>query len=286
MSNRERISANNASIQACIDKANALPNAGGEVKCKTEVEKNIEITENGKSKYTPNEGQVFSSVKVNVNVPIPDGYIQPADTMEITKNGEYNIAKFEKVNVDVEGSGGSGGNNNLMEYFEGQTTDLYWDDVKKLRSGAFSKQTMESARFLALAEVGGAAFEQCSALASIDMPEVTTIQASAFYSCGDLALTELPPKLSRIMGSAFENCSSLAITHIPASVVAIVGSAFKNCSGLTSITFKGKPNSIASTAFSGCTNLTTINVPWADGAVKNAPWGATNATINYNYTGG
>lgn len=29
MSNRERISANNASIQACIDKANALPNASG-----------------------------------------------------------------------------------------------------------------------------------------------------------------------------------------------------------------------------------------------------------------
>lgn len=29
MSNRERISANNASIQVCIDKANALPNASG-----------------------------------------------------------------------------------------------------------------------------------------------------------------------------------------------------------------------------------------------------------------
>ena len=36
----------------------------------------------------------------------------------------------------------------------------------------------------------------------------------------------------------------------------------------------------------GCTNLTTINVPWAEGAVAGAPWGATNATINYNYTGG
>lgn len=106
MSNRERINANNASIQACIDKANALPNAGGEVECKVEVEKNIEITENGQFTYTPNEKQVFSSVEVNVNVPIPDGYIQPAGTMDITKNGEYNIAEFEKVNVDVKGGGG------------------------------------------------------------------------------------------------------------------------------------------------------------------------------------
>lgn len=30
----------------------------------------------------------------------------------------------------------------------------------------------------------------------------------------------------------------------------------------------------------------TRGVPWAEGAVTNAPWGATNATINYNYTGG
>jgi hypothetical protein len=40
-----------------------------------------------------------------------------------------------------------------------------------------------------------------------------------------------------------------------------------------------------SSAFSGCTSLTTINAPWAEGAVSGAPWGATNATINYNYTG-
>lgn len=43
---------------------------------------------------------------------------------------------------------------------------------------------------------------------------------------------------------------------------------------------------IGDSAFSGCTSLalTTINVPWADGAVANAPWGATNATITYGYT--
>ena len=51
------------------------------------------------------------------------------------------------------------------------------------------------------------------------------------------------------------------------------------------MTFEGTPTSIASSAFSNCVKLTTINVPWAEGAVANAPWGATNATINYNYTG-
>jgi len=53
---------------------------------------------------------------------------------------------------------------------------------------------------------------------------------------------------------------------------------------MRTLTFNGTPTSIASNAFGNCTNLRTINVPWAEGAVANAPWGATNATINYNYT--
>ena len=60
--------------------------------------------------------------------------------------------------------------------------------------------------------------------------------------------------------------------------------AFQNCTSFTSITFKSTPTTIASSAFNGCTNLTDIKVPWAEGAVSGAPWGATNATITYNYT--
>lgn len=63
-------------------------------------------------------------------------------------------------------------------------------------------------------------------------------------------------------------------------------SAFYYCINLTSITFEGTPVSIGSSAFSNCTKLTAINVPLAEGAVENAPWGATNAIINYNYVAG
>ena len=35
--------------------------------------------------------------------------------------------------------------------------------------------------------------------------------------------------------------------------------------------------------FEECTNLTDIYVPWAEGTVNNAPWGATNATVHYNH---
>lgn len=52
------------------------------------------------------------------------------------------------------------------------------------------------------------------------------------------------------------------------------------------VTFEGKPSgNTAKNIFQGCINLTEIKVPWAEGEVANAPWGATNATITYNYTG-
>lgn len=90
---------------------------------------------------------------------------------------------------------------------------------------------------------------------------------------------------TKIRRCAFYGCSHLALTSLPSGITNIGKSAFNNCTGLTSITFEGTPTSINSSSFSNCSNLTTINVPWSEGAVSGAPWGATNATINYNYTG-
>ena len=95
----------------------------------------------------------------------------------------------------------------------------------------------------------------------------------------------LPSGLTSIGNYAFFRCSGLTLTSLPSGITSIEDLAFYGCLGLASLTFEGKPKSISNLAFRGCTNLTTINVPWAQGAVKNAPWGARNATINYNYTG-
>ena len=86
-----------------------------------------------------------------------------------------------------------------------------------------------------------------------------------------------------IRNNAFYNCPKLALTSLSSGLTSIGNNAFYNCLGLDSLTFEGKPESISKSAFKECTNLTTINVPWAPGAVANAPWGAINATINYNF---
>lgn len=56
------------------------------------------VTENGK--VTPDEGYDGLS-KVTVNVPIPDGYIQPNGTLTVTENGTHNVAAFASVSVNV-----------------------------------------------------------------------------------------------------------------------------------------------------------------------------------------
>lgn len=84
--------------------------------------------------------------------------------------------------------------------------------------------------------------------------------------------------------SSFKNKTTITGLVIPETVKAIEASVFAGCTGLTEVTFKGTPSSIPATVFDGCTNLLHIYVPWAEDELANAPWGATNATIHYNYT--
>ena len=135
-------------------------------------------------------------------------------------------------------------------------------------------------------EVRDSAFKGCSALTSVTIPDsVTSIGSNAFSRCAGLTSIEIPSSVMIIGTEAFYYCTGLTSVTIPSSVVNIKYSAFEGCRSLTSVTFNGTPSLIGSSAFGNCSNLTTINVPWAEGAVSGAPWGATNATINYDYTG-
>lgn len=131
-----------------------------------------------------------------------------------------------------------------------------------------------------------ACFSNCINLELTSLPQnLYRIEYQAFYGCINLKLTSLPERLKVVDGAAFYNCRNLALTSLPQSLEEIGGSAFSSCTGLTTITFKSKPTLFGYAVFEQCDNLTTINVPWSEGEVSGAPWGATNATINYNYTG-
>ena len=141
------------------------------------------------------------------------------------------------------------------------------------------------AKLYGYTKVRNYAFVNCTNLALTSLPEgLTSIGEGAFTGCTSLALTSLPAGVMSIGDDTFRGCTSLALTSLPEGLTSIDRYAFSGCTRLTSITFKGTPTTIVANAFSNCTNLTDIKVPWAEGAVSGAPWGATNATITYNYT--
>lgn len=67
------------------------------------VIESLQVTQNGT--YTAPSG-VDGYSPVVVNVPVPDGYIKPSGTLQITKNGEHDVAAYAKVNVAVSSGGG------------------------------------------------------------------------------------------------------------------------------------------------------------------------------------
>lgn len=57
-----------------------------------------------------------------------------------------------------------------------------------------------------------------------------------------------------------------------------------NIASLTQIIINSTPSLIEKNAFRKTSRLADIYVPWSEGEVAGAPWGATNATIHYNTT--
>lgn len=157
------------------------------------------------------------------------------------------------------------------------------DSVKALKRGCFAYSQMSSVSLPdGLRKIGPYAFCNCSNLDICALPDsVQEISQRAFYGCFALTEITLPENLQKLDIDAFSACDGIASIVIP-SQVAYIDLAFRNCYALNSVTFKGKPDYISQLTFSGSDNLTQLNVPWSEGEVEGAPWGAANATVNYN----
>jgi hypothetical protein len=245
----------------------------------------------GETTYSPsNEQQIIPSGRYLQGNQI----IEPVtlSTKNITENGTYSASSdgvlgYDTLNVNVPSSA-------TEPYIEetydasGKLTNAVLHGYTKLRSFTFNNCTNLALISLpnGITNIGKSAFNNCSNLALTSLPSgIIYIESQAFNNCSKLALTSLPSGIISIEASAFGLCTKLALTSLPSGITSIGSQAFYGCTGLISITFQRKPTFISSNAFSGCTNLLTINVPWSQGAVANAPWGATESTIVYDYVG-
>ena len=109
--------------------------------------------------------------------------------------------------------------------------------------------------------IGSYAFERCSELTSISLPNgITSIGDNAFYNCSNLASVTIPNSVKSIGAGAFDSCSKLTSITIPNSVTSIGSYAFYSCTDLASIIIPNSVTSIGKGAFTYCSNLTSIEV--------------------------
>ena len=147
--------------------------------------------------------------------------------------------------------------------------------------------------------IGSGAFENCTGLTSVTIPNsVTWIGSEAFSGCTGLTEVNIsdlsawckidfgnydsnplyyakklklngieikdlviPNDITEIKDYAFYNCDELTSVTIGNSVTSISRSAFSGCDGLTSVTIGNSVTSIGNCAFYYCPGLTSVTIP-------------------------
>ena len=145
--------------------------------------------------------------------------------------------------------------------------------------------------------IGNSAFEDCSGLTSVTIPDgVTSIGDGAFSFCSGLTSVTIPDSVTSLGAGAFGGCTNLTsvavdpqneaykfadgflltkddkglvaaginckgTVTIPGSVMRIGDGAFSFCSDLTGVTIPDSVTHIGNDAFRSCSGLTSVTIP-------------------------
>ncbi|MBR2522756.1 MAG: leucine-rich repeat protein [Coriobacteriales bacterium] len=140
------------------------------------------------------------------------------------------------------------------------------NSVVKIQSGAFgscSNLTEVNFPTTGYCMLEDYAFQNCTALESLDLGHVSELEesydyGSQFSGCSALRSVTIGNQIEMIPGGCFQNCSSLVEISIPNSVTSIGRGAFSGCSAVNSLTIPASVESIGYEAFYGCNGLVTL----------------------------
>lgn len=94
-------------------------------------------------------------------------------------------------------------------------------------------------------------------LRTVNLPNATSVNPSAFRECQNLETVNLPSATGSIGSYTFYNCSRLKAVNIPL-VTTSSTAVFQNCVELEKVDFGINMSSVGTNAFSGCTKLTAL----------------------------
>ena len=111
-----------------------------------------------------------------------------------------------------------------------------------------------------LTSIGPNAFQNCTGLTSITLPNsVTTINAAAFSGSG-LTSISIPDSVFQIDNQTFMGCTALSSVSIGTGVKTIGNDAFNGCTSLTSVEIPDNVTDIHDSVFEGCSGLTSVTI--------------------------
>ena len=110
-----------------------------------------------------------------------------------------------------------------------------------------------------ITEIDDYAFEGCTGLTDIVIPENITEIGTAFAYCTNLQYIDIPSSVTNIDGGAFEGCTSLRTFTIPSGITKL-NSLFTDCINLEKIVIPNNITYVSNNAFRGCANLKSVIV--------------------------
>lgn len=118
-----------------------------------------------------------------------------------------------------------------------------------------------------VADIGEAAFNQCTSLTGVTIPaSVTNIGESAFAYCSGLGNVIIPTGVISIDNTAFIACTTISNITIFGIITNFGDFAFAGCTNLTAVYFETPPNLNESISlFAGDNNAAVYFLPWTSG---------------------
>lgn len=136
------------------------------------------------------------------------------------------------------------------------------EDLDGLFTNWKAVTSFEEIKYFINAKHLGSAFEECSQIKSITLPNnITDLGAGqTFYRCSSLKSVVLPSGIKKIPNECFYECSNLQSIDIPSSVTRIGSGAFFRCRSLTEVTIHPGV-AIDNSLFYECTSLEKVILP-------------------------
>lgn len=212
------------------------------------------------------------------------GKIQNLITAANNVTGESDTTLTDAVQTLVDGYGQGGGGYTIDEIASTEPSGAITLTTQTVRKFAFYRNPyITSVTTNGTTTITDSAFSYCTALTTANLAGVTRVVDSHGMSyCSNLT-TLLIPDLVEISNQCFRNCKLTGTLKLQNLTSGSGNNSFYGNTLLTKVYFFKTINiQWAGNLFSGCTGITDIYVPWSNGAVSGAPWGASNATVHYD----